>query len=100
MHGEVLASVDLDLHTHAYDRREGRVEAVVEREATMAGLPLRLAEPRVEDRADLVDERPDRASVALHEVDVLGVATGRIEEELVQRGAAAKARPALPRRVD
>lgn len=87
---EVFAGVDLDLRSHADHRREARVEAIVEREATVAGFPFGRTQPRVEYGAQFVDERPDGASVALHEVDVFGVSPRRVEEELVQCGSPAE----------
>ena len=48
------------------------------------------AEPRVEYRADDVEDRADGLRFHLHEVEVFGIARGRVQDEFVQRSAAAK----------
>ena len=85
MDGEVLAGVDFELHPHAHDGCDRRVEAVVERESAVPRFPFRLAEPWVEHSPYFVDERPDGPCVALNEVDILRVSSGRVEEELVKQ---------------
>jgi hypothetical protein len=49
-----------------------------------------MAEPRVKLRAQGVDDRTYRLRANLDEIDVLRVARGRAEEELVEGGTAPK----------
>jgi hypothetical protein len=48
----------------------------------------RFTEPRIEGAPYGIEDRANRPCLSLHEVDVLGVAPGLLEEELVERGAA------------
>lgn len=87
---EVLSSVDLHLEPERCDRRNLGRKAVVERDAPLALLALRLPKPRIEPRSQGVEDGADRAADALHEVDVLGVSACGQEDQLVKRRAASE----------
>jgi hypothetical protein len=86
----MLPRIDLDLEAQPQRRGVLGVETVDERDAALALLPLRLAEPRIEDFPQRAHERPGRFWVHLHEVDILGVARRWPDVQLVERCAATK----------
>ena len=88
-HREVLAGVGLDLESEPDHRRDLGLEPVDEPHA-LALLPLRLAEPTVEPRAEAIDRRLRRDRAQLNEIDVVGVAPWRREMQLVERCPAAQ----------
>ena len=88
--GEVLSRVDLDFDPLRLNRLDLRGEPVVERDSALSLLPLRASEPVIKSAANGSHDGADRACLDLHEIDVFGVACGRCEKELVQRGTASK----------
>lgn len=87
---EVLSRVDLHLQAERRGRRKLGLESVDEADRRGGALTPWRPEPWVESGAQCRHDRADRRCVGLHEVDVLGVAGGRPEMELVQRGSAAE----------
>lgn len=92
--GEVLAGVDLDLEAQGLGGLVLRREAVDEADPAFPEIAAGSAEPRVEHGAHRVERVADRPRRHLHEVDVLRIARGRTEVELVQGRSAAKREPA------
>ena len=84
----MLAGIDFDLQAHALRRHVLGLETIYERHSAFGLLPLRLAKPRVEHLVQRIHDRAGRSWRNLHEVDVLGVAGGRRQMELVERRAA------------
>ena len=80
----MLAGVDLDLEAHPDGGLVFRAEAVDEGGPSLAELSPGNAQPGIENGSQAVERLPDGFRADLHQVDVLGVAGGRHEVELVE----------------
>ena len=86
----MLAGVDLDLETQSYRGRVLGQKPVAERDPTLRLLPPRLAQPGIERASQAVHQRTGRPGLNLDQVDILGIARGRRQVELVERRASPK----------
>ena len=84
----MLAGVDLDLETQTYRWHVLRKEPVAERHPTPRLLPPRFAQPGIERPTQCVHQGAGRPGSDLDQIDILGVARGRRQVELVERRAA------------
>ncbi len=82
---EVLTGVDLDLQPHRDWGLPLGVHPIDEGDAPFLDSAPRKAKPWVERAPDRAEDAADRPSIDLHEIDVLGVASGRPNVELIER---------------
>ena len=83
----MFACIDLDLEAQTNRRNVLGHETVAERHPSFRLFPARFAKPGIENASQGIHHRTGRSGPDLNQIDILGVARGRSEVELVERCA-------------